>query len=276
MDTFFLFGYNKSGTTFLQQLVDSHTNVNCPPEHHLNSVANMIKSFCDQYKPLIQKFDDRTAQQGLRFDENIVMRHTFRSFIEAFMLCGAGKTTTHVGINDNSMGLNLEFFAELFPGAKFIAILRDPREITVSLYHHKMRTEEEFRNRQGTLAMVAAAVGPAWANHMEKLKAFEENTRFEGRLYVTRYEDLIGEKKYAELGKIFFHIGLKVDENLIANIFSMNDFEKKRGQNPVGFFRAGKCDTWREELPGEDLRAIESPAGAMMRHYGYNPATENI
>ncbi|MCR9211276.1 MAG: sulfotransferase [bacterium] len=147
MNHFFLFGFNKSGTTFLQQLVDSHPQINCPPEHHFNSVINAIRSFCPQYKSIIESFDQRTGQQGIRFDDSLVMLHAFRGFVEAFMLCGADSEATHAGVNDNSMGLNLEFVAKAFPKSKFVAILRDPREIAVSLFHHKQRTEPEFRKK---------------------------------------------------------------------------------------------------------------------------------
>ncbi|MFG0254457.1 MAG: sulfotransferase family protein [Rhodopirellula sp. JB053] len=242
MNQFFLFGYNKSGTTFLQQLIDSHLQVNCPPEHHLNSVINAIESFCPQYKLVIERFDQRTGQQGIRFDKNLVMHHTFRGFVEAFMRCGATKNTTHVGVNDNSMGLNLEFVASVFPKAKFIAILRDPREVAVPLFHHKMRTEPEFRERNGTLSAVAHAVAPAWANHMRKLRNFLDTHSHGKQLQVTRYQDLIGADNNLELQRLFAHLQVPVDKVLIDKILTANNFTKAKRRPAENVFFAIRAE----------------------------------
>ena len=55
MQIFFTFGYNKSGTTYLQQLPDAHPKANCPPEHHLSGFAKYMQNFAKQYRALIQK-----------------------------------------------------------------------------------------------------------------------------------------------------------------------------------------------------------------------------
>ena len=80
MKIFFAVGYNKSGTTFLQQLLDSHPDANCPPEHHIDVVAKNLEVFLKQYRSVIQSIDDRTAHQGLRFNENHMFRHAMRGF----------------------------------------------------------------------------------------------------------------------------------------------------------------------------------------------------
>ncbi|EGF27473.1 sulfotransferase family protein [Rhodopirellula baltica] len=270
MKKFFVFGYNKSGTTFLQKLLDAHPKVNCPPEHHLNSVISVIRSFCPQYKAVIESFDQNTGRQGIRFDENFVLHHAFRGFVEAFMFCEAHKEATHVGLNDNSMGLHLEFIDAIFPSAKFIAIVRDPREIAVSLFHHKMRTERVFPAKNGTLSVVARAVGPAWANHMQKLRNFEQTPSGREKLYITYYRDLIGGDRQTELHRIFAHLDVPVDEKLVGQILAQNSFAqatKKHQRN--GFLRSGRTDSWVNELVPEDVAAIESAAADSMLHFGY-------
>ncbi len=272
MQRFFVFGYNKSGTTFLQQLLDSHPNVNCPPEHHFKSVIHNIYTFGNEYLKRITMIDERTAQQGIRFDESKVLMHTFRAFVEASMECGADTTTTHVGVNDNSMGLSLEYYDAVFPESRFIAIVRDPREVAVSLYHHIWRTEENSRQKNFTLSVVAKAVGPSWKQHMEKLSSFSIRNTVQDRLCVTRYEDLIGVEKNAEFARILSFLRVPYDAALLRDVLAANDFSVRRKNNAdgrVGFLRSGSADTWKEELDPADVASIERDAGVQMLKFGY-------
>ncbi len=272
MQRFFVFGYNKSGTTLLQQLLDSHPNVNCPPEHHFSSVIRNIHEFSQEYVKRITMFDERTAKQGIRFDESKVLMLTLRGFVEASMECGADTATTHVGVNDNTIGLNLEFYGTVFPESRFIAILRDPREVAVSLYHHKWRTEANFRQKNGTLSAVAAAVGPTWKKHIEKLSSFSKRETAQDRLCITRYEDLIGPEKDAELGRILSFLRVPHDAALLHDVLAANDFPARRKREPNGqggFLRSGRADSWKEELSPQDVASIERDAGASMQEFGY-------
>lgn len=272
MQRFFVFGYNKSGTTFLQQLLDSHPNVNCPSEHHFSSVIHNIYTFGQEYVKRITMFDERTAQQGIRFDESEVLMHTFRAFVEASMECGADTTTTHVGVNDNSIGLSLEYYDTVFPESRFIAILRDPREVTVSLFHHKWRTEEISRQENLTLSAVAEAVGPSWKQHMEKLSSFSIRNSSQDRLCVTRYEDLIGAEKNAEFARILSFLRVPYDAALLRDVLAANEFSVRRKNEADGrgsFLRSGSADTWKEELGPMDVASIERNAGEQMLKFGY-------
>lgn len=272
MQRFFVFGYNKSGTTFLQQLLDSHPNVNCPPEHHFTSVIHNIYTFGNEYVKRITMFDERTAQQGIRFDESKVLMHTFRAFVEASMECGADTATTHVGVNDNSIGLSLEYYDAVFPESRFIAILRDPREIAVSLYHHKWRTEETFRQKNFTLSAVAKGLGPSWKQHMEKLSSFSIRKTVQDRLCVTRYEDLIGAEKNDEFARILSFLRVPYDAALLRDVLAANDFSVRKKNEAHGrgsFLRSGSADTWREELEPADVASIERKAGVQMLKFGY-------
>lgn len=272
MQRFFVFGYNKSGTTFLQQLLDSHPNVNCPSEHHFSSVIHNVYTFGQEYVKRITMFDERTAQQGIRFDESKVLMHTFRAFVEASMECGADTTTTHVGVNDNSIGLSLEYYDTVFPESRFITILRDPREVTVSLFHHKWRTEEISRQENLTLSAVAEAVGPSWKQHMEKLSSFSIRNSSQDRLCVTRYEDLIGAEKNAEFARILSFLRVPYDAALLRDVLAANDFSVRRKNEADGrgsFLRSGSADTWKEELGPMDVASIERNAGEQMLKFGY-------
>ena len=270
MQEFFAFGYNKSGTTFLQRLLDGHKAVNCPPEHHLTTIVEHLRHLTDSYRAVIEGIDANTARQGVRYSEASALRSALTALVQTFMREGAGPQTTHVGINDNTLGLNLPLFAGLLPGARFIAIVRDPREIAVSLHHHRQRTEPAYQ-AAGSLDEIAAAVGEAWTEHMRRLSDFQRDKVFAGRLAVARYEDLSGPEGAGHLVQIYGHLGLAVTTEEAAGIMAAVNAGMRRAASP-GYLRDRPAEGWRAELTPDQLSAIEAPASAQMNGLGYELA----
>jgi hypothetical protein len=273
MQVFFAFGYNKSGTTYLQQLLDAHPKANCPPEHHLNSVVKDLQDFLKRYRAVIQMFDERTARQGLRYNENHVFQHAMRGFISGFITDGARPGTTHFGLNDNSMWLNLPFFAAIFPTSRFIGMVRDPRAVAVSLYNHRLRTESKFEESGITLSQVAKGVGKAWASCMMNYEKFAAAPALAQRFCVTRYEDLAGPEKASALSRVYTFLGLDADSKIVEKALAENDFSSRKAKagTGAGFLRSGSAKTWRTELSADDVAAVEAGAGHFLAMHGYAP-----
>ena len=271
MQEFFAFGYNKSGTTFLQKLLDGHPAVNCPPEHHLTTIVEHLRHLARSYRDVIEQIDRNTARQGLRYSEDGVLRAGVPALVRAFMREGAGPGTTHVGLNDNTLGLNLPLFARLLPEARFIGIVRDPREIAVSLHHHRIRTEPAYLEAD-SLDKTASAVGEAWAEHMRRISAFQRDQAFADRLVVIRYEDLSGPEGAAQLDHIFRHLGVACERGQPAQIMAEVDVGMRRKASP-GYLRGGPSDSWRTELSPAQITVLEGRASAHMKGLGYPPQT---
>lgn len=268
---FFAIGYNKSGTTYLQQLLDGHPKANCPPEHHLISVTENIKKFSAEYQGVIKMFDDRTAKQGLRFNEKNVYRHALRAYITAFVTDGAKSGTTHFGLNDNSMWKELPYYARLFEQAKFVAIVRDPRAVALSLHSHRLRTEPEYAASGITLSQVAGGVGAAWFNTMQAYDQFCKRPALAARFHRVRYEDLAGPDKAETLQGIYDFLGLETDAKTLQKVLDANDFEKKKSTSKDGasFLNAGTSAKWQTALSPADLTAIRATSGKYMKVLGY-------
>lgn len=271
MQIFFALGYNKSGTTYLQRLLDEHPRANCPPEHDLKSVARYLQAFLRKYRTTIQTIDDRTARQGLRYNENHVFQHAMRGIVTGFITDHAKPGTTHFGLNDNFMWRNLPFYGAIFPEARFVGIVRDPRAVAVSLYNHRLRTEPRFKNSGITLSMTAEGVGRTWAECMAKYEEFATKPEFESRFHVVRYEDLAGTERDKALLGIYTFLGLDANDEIVERALASNDFADQRAKSVKGseFLYSGPGEKWREELGDDDIASVEASAGRFLAAYRY-------
>ena len=272
MQVFLVFSHQKSGTTYLQQLLDAHPEINCPPEHLLRLFENNLRTLLKKYRPFIQEVDERTARQGLRYDEDHVFRHTMRGLISGLVTDGAAPETTHFGLSDNLAWQELPLYAEIFPNARFVGIVRDPRAIALSLYHHRLRTEpEEAKKSEFRLYGVTKVVSEDWGSCMAKYEAFAATPGFASRFHLARYEDLVDAgKKVSTLSDVFSFLGLNTNTELVEKILADHDFSARRAESG-GFLRAGPTEAWRTELSADDIAAIEAAAGRFLAMHGYQP-----
>ena len=284
---FFVFGLNKSGTTFLQSLINSHPKAVCPSEHHLTTIRKLMEEAVQHYRRLIEDFDCKTANQGVTHDDELAIQTLYLTWVEGLFSMAAAtadESVSHVGINDNSLDQNLEFHAQWLPGSKYLFIVRDPRDVAVSLYYHRLRTELNFASSGISLGKTAAAIGRGWQAKVERVSRF--NISHPGRVELVRYEDLIGERRNAVLSRVLGFLGLDTEkENPIPAMFVANDLAKlkKREKSKAklegtpedyGFYRSGRKGGWKKELSAAEVAMLEKPARSAMKRLGYQVVTE--
>ena len=62
MKYFFCFGFPKSGTTYLQMLLNSHPDLSCPSEHQLDEILNKLPSLITEYNKKLLSWSSRVPQ----------------------------------------------------------------------------------------------------------------------------------------------------------------------------------------------------------------------
>ena len=254
---FFVFGQPKSGTTWLQMLLNAHPEVSCRPEDQMGFFLNNIPSLLEAYNNIITQIDERTAKQGIdKFEESDAV-----SLFRYLVLMTLGKSELDVsGIKDNAILDRFELYHNLFPESKFIHIVRDPRDVVVSSWHHNMRVEGEaaFISRAHSLEEWSGTIAKLWAQGIMAVSGEE-------RILSVKFEDLkadttkVARRLFAFLGVNCSHAGKCVEATRFDKL-------AKSGNE---FFRKGQTGSWKEELDDEMLELINKEAGSLMKEWGY-------
>jgi hypothetical protein len=176
-------------------------------------------------------------------------------------------------------------YPELYP--RTIYILRDPRSVLLSYYHHCVH--DTGRNGWAIGDFVDEMLSEGCIRSLEpflvrwdtQVMAWQERAKTQPVLMV-KYEDLMSDC-YAQLERLSGFIGLEVDENLLTMVIERGGFsnmrkdEEKFGaesfpgeKGKKGFFvRSGKVDSWKTEMPAEVIEKIEKSFRPVMTTMGY-------
>jgi hypothetical protein len=150
---------------------------------------------------------------------------------------------------------NVDRLARAFPDARFIIIVRDPRDVAMSWRRRWDRDERLTAAKwEGRLARGRA--------HLARLPA--------DRHLVVRYEDILDDLE-AACRAICGFLGLPFDERMLSfheHVTKTIGGQENRGRALVG----GNSRKWETGLEPALTRRIEEIAWSGMHEYGYEPA----
>jgi hypothetical protein len=179
-----------------------------------------------------------------------------------------------------------EYFDPRYP--KLLYLVRDPRDVVVSYYHHDLRRRliaEGYPLEQYVGRFLAGRLDPygSWQEHVGSwLGAREHDPAF----LLLRYEDLSAAPQRG-LRRIAEFLGLCPSDAEIALACERSSFEAMRKLerfqaetaktlSPVRvqqpFVRSGTVDGWRRELPPALAARITARWGTTMATLGYDEA----
>jgi hypothetical protein len=267
---FFAFGIPKSGTTFLQMILNGHPEASCPSEHQFDFLIKNVAALLTAYNKVLLEVDRRTARQGatLLSDDDVtqVLRHTILAIMNA---AASKKGARLIGANDNAIIRRLPLYDEIFPNARFLCIVRDPRDTILSQWHHNLRVEADFLKRAKDLDHWIDLQSKEWQRQMAEVCRLKEQAPFRVSLLITRYEDLAA-GTFESFSRIFAHLGAASDLDLMTRIIEATAFSRLRGKDgPNAFFRRGAPGAWREEMTAPQIKTVRANARAMMARFDY-------
>jgi len=277
MTIFFVCGSVKSGTTWMQIMLDAHPAVSCRGEGHF--VDLLVPAFQTAVNQYNQHIEWKNAQLigGLgdypRFTE-LELAYTIRTAILLLLSRQAGdKPVIAIGEKtpDNIGGL--PFLDLVFPHAKFILLVRDGRDCAVSGWFHNRRLSSDWlAETYPTFDSYAVDTAAGWAREQEIAVKFSEQ-RPERCLFV-RYEDMAADAAGA-LGRTLRFLGVDDDAAIVADCCGKADFAtltsgRSPGQEDTGsFFRKGIAGDWHNHFSAEANAAFVRQAGPWLKHFGY-------
>lgn len=172
---------------------------------------------------------------------------------------------------------------ELVRDRRLLLLVRDPRDVIVSWYHHHARrSTPRTRARLGLplemdrIDLATFATSPSFG--LPSVVAFLERwvaiARAHPRSLLVRYEDLRA-RPAAELGRILAFLGLEAPPDVLEKSVAFASFDSLKEKERTGFFRTeklqardpgdpasfkvrrGKVGGYRDELPAEIVARLD-------------------
>ena len=285
---FFLGGFIKSGTTWIERLLDIHPEVACKGEAHFCSMLEpALMAAIGQYNSIIPKKGnwDRLEKEGLQLSQTSEYSFTHQDFDKISILSiqllmrkwsydnnikAAGEKTP-----DNAQ--HFHRLLHLFPGAKFIYIVRDIRDVIVSGWFFNLAiNSENTLNTFSSIHDYGVSMAQIWLQELAQQLKFVE--QFNAQVMMIKYEDMWHEPQ-TNTRKLLQFLGVQHTDELIGSCLQKTDFSnlsggRKRGaENRGSFYRKGIIGDWKNHLKHETLVEIEMYCGAMLDNLGYEQYT---
>ncbi|MDF1792489.1 MAG: sulfotransferase [Thalassobaculaceae bacterium] len=275
LPVFFVAGLPRSGTTWLQQMLNAHPQVLCLGESHfMNDMVPELYQVLWNYTKQRAK-GQRTWAPGVVGPQPVHMGPVFRMAFAALAAANLGdknlETLVTIGEKNPDNLFHAERVWRVYPDARMVHIIRDPRDGAVSGFaRFRPRLPEEMTREQ-----YVDAYSKDWASRIATARVASA-----GRAYMEiRYEELHADT-FGRAGEIFRFIGVSDDTADVALATDASSFERLSGGRKQGekdatsHYRRGEVGGWRDELTEEEVRMAERNAGEMMTSLGYELSSD--
>ncbi len=319
---FFVVGQGKSGTGWLVQLLGSHPEILCKgegrffgreirrelPEGESAETARQKRQTGSLYNAIAES-------EYLRFwiersvwtrddDPDEQLNDLTRAAIELFLsrqLSGTGKRF----VGDKTPLPNPEVvreISEVYPGARVIHMIRDGRDVAVSLMHHSWRKavdqggarwlesaeiEKREAYRENPRKFLESGKGIFTEARLRKIaenwrdrvgKTAKDGPALLGENYTeVRYEDLL-RRPEEEARQLFEFLGAESDEETVRRCAESASFEtlaggRKQGQEEEPLartkYRKGIAGDWQNFFTDRERDIFKEVAGDLLIELGY-------
>ena len=264
MQKFFCGGPLKSGTTFLQRVLDSHPEICCQPENNLN---DLFVDLMEVYGRHNRRIDFTASILGVQpfLSQTDAFAEGFFKIIDEFFKIGLKKKKI-CGINDNHfINHNADSIHQHFDNVKIIYIIRNPFDTALSYWDHNHKIAIKMKDNRYLSNLTTDGktldknlflknYSIQWSELVQVLLSSAK--KYTSTIMIVKYEDLVCEKKET-LSKIFNFLGASSEDKILEKIIheSSLDFMKKNSTNP-NFYQRGRINFGKNEISDEIFRYI--------------------
>jgi hypothetical protein len=273
---FFIVGVHRSGTTLLRYMLSSHSRLYAPPEsdfiprfflgrpHDALSeadVAGLLDVIFTEYRFVRDWQGERPSPTAFFRDMTTSTPAAFLDLL--YTRYAAQNGAARWGDKTPIYASYIPLLHALFPQAQFIHIIRDGRDVALSML-------DKWGEKEMHVDLYFAARN--WTRRIRQAQAAGRRLgpdQFH-RLY---YEDLVRDPE-AELRAICAFLGEQLEEQMLAHHRLAQRKEDAGGfheavRRPPSTQRIGR---WRREMATADLRLFQRVAGPLLPELGYDLA----
>jgi hypothetical protein len=276
----FIVGCPRSGTTLLRRMVDAHPAMAITRETHW--IPEVFRDglsvdargrVTDALAPALEAHP-KFAKLGVdrrELDLLAARRPTYSAYVTAlFDRYGAAQGKRLVGDKTPGYVRELPLLHDLFPNARFVHLVRDGRDVALSVLGWERKTEQFRRHFPiwDESPITTAALWWRWHVLLGRGAARDLPPEL---YYELRYEALVADA-LSECRRLCAFLGVADDDAMVR-------FHEGRTRSEPGLSakRAWLPATpglreWRTEMHDEDLEAFEAAAGDALEELGYGRA----
>lgn len=277
----FIVGANRSGTTLLRLILNAHSRIAIPDELAYFDARFACNGSLDwrapkispkQYEVFVHNFLARNRETLAplsieALEEEILdtrrpdMRRPYRIALERW---AAAFGKTRWGEKTPGNLFYVDVIRAMFPAARFIYLMRDPRAGVYS-----MNTTKLFSNDATINALNRRKYTQQGKQHFQQVVPATQ------RLFV-RYEDLVAHAE-TTTRRICNFLGVDYEPAMLSFYEDSERYMKKQAaaqfnRSATKPISASKIDAWKGELSPTEVAIIERICRDEMETYGYAPA----
>ncbi len=270
---FFILGCQKSGTTWVQHLLDAHPSIACSGEGHITDlILPLLKQSFEAYEER-----QRRRPRGLEVMfspedlAGVIKILSDRLLAQYLREKGGSNRVLAIGDKTPENAIAMGLLNDMYPAAKFVHVIRDGRDAAVSGWAHVRRQggSEQFTSF-GAYAEYFAEYH--WVPYITCAR--EAGKGFPERYLEVRYENL-HDNPAREVQRLLDFLEIDTSGEAITRCLEGGSFEKLSGGRARGeedtssFFRKGVVGEWKLEFDEVALEGFEKHAGTLLDELGY-------
>ena len=252
-DPIFLLGCQRSGTTMLRLVLDSHSRISCGPETR----------FLPDLRRIVDEQRDwpRLARFGFPREDWLRRIREFFGGVHADYAAGRGKARW--ADKTPLYALSIDFVTEVFPDARIVHVIRDGRDVVVS-----------HRKRFGYWSAVKCVV--KWPRYIRTARAFGAQLPPE-QYHELRYEDAVGDPDKT-LRALFEFLGEQWEPGVleyadrphdVAGKYTAEADRRRAAAGTDAAIYASRVGTYKRELDPFLRILVRIFSGPMLKELGY-------
>ena len=275
----FIVGCARSGTTLLHRIVDAHPQIAITPEMHWIShyfknqnrlVTPELVSELTEHKRFAQFEIPREEFEGLLGSGEPVPYPTFLNRV--FGLYGKIKNKPLVGNKTSGYVRRIPTLHALWPEAKFVHIIRDGRDVCLSVLH--WNKAERTAGRYASWEEDPVSTTALWWERKVR-KGREDGAALGPGLYhETLYEDLVDNPE-RECKRLCEFLGVPYDDAMLRFHEGRERVEPGRGAKSAWLRVTSGLRDWRTQMCAGDVERFEAAVGDLLEELGYERAVPN-